>query len=182
MPRDRVLNLLRDRKSSGATTDELSKLTPRWNSHVGNLREEGSTIKGVSGKDGWRLVLIEERRKLRRRKLVTQSEEYARIARAIENLDYPAKWRNAWQLATRTARLLRRDWRLMEESPNFSQYTLTLEDGFLQFAGKHLKRWTYLMAVAKTAVKGGQTPVPDLAQSLFETLHKRLTRSRHGKK
>jgi len=180
IPRDRVLKLLRERRDQGATTTDLAQLDPR--NHVGELRRQGFNIKAVKETNGsWRYVLREEGGK-RPRKLVTQSQEYAKIARSIENLGKPSWLIEAWRSSLSMARFLRHHQNSLETSSVFKAPRRTLEDDFLGFAGKHLKRWTYLMAVAEKAAGGLQTHAGNLQRSIFERLHKRLIRSRRAKK
>jgi hypothetical protein len=180
VPRDRVLELLRERQNQGATEADLARLSPC--NHVGELRRQGFNIKAVKEtNDSWRYVLIEDGGK-RPRKLVTQSQEYARVARAIENLGQPPELREAWRFSSSRARLYRHYENSLQESSASSDPTQAIESDFLRFAGRHLKRWTYLMAVAQTtAQQRKKKDIPDLARRLFETLRKRLTRSSTAK-
>lgn len=181
IPRDRVLKLLRERGDQGATTTDLARLGPC--NHVSDLRRQGFNIKAVKEKDGsWRYVLREEGGK-RLRKLVTQWQEYASIARAIESLGKPSQLIEAWRFSLGMARLLRHHQNSLETSSVFKEPSPTLENDFLGFAGKHLKRWTYLMAVAQAvARRRTKEDIPEMARRLFEVFHKRLSRSGHAKK
>jgi len=181
IPRDRVLKLLRERGDQGATTADLARLGPC--NHVGELRRQGFNIKAVKETDGsWRYVLREEGGK-RPCKLVTQWQEYASIARAIENLGKPSQLIEAWRFSLGMARLLRHHQNSLETSPAFKEPRRTLEDDFLAFARKHLKRWTYLMAVAQTVAQSrAKKHIPETARRLSEAFRKRLIRSSHAKK
>ncbi len=181
IPRDRVLKLLRERGEEGATKAELARLGPR--NYVDELRRERLNIEAIKETDGsWRYVLRGEGRK-RPRSLVTQWQEYANVATAIENLGKPSQLIEAWRFSSEMTRLLRHHQSYPETSPIFKESRATLEADFLGFAGKHLKRWTYLMAVAHTVARPlERETIPGRAQKLFEAFHKRLTRSRHPKK
>jgi hypothetical protein len=178
--RDRVLKLLRERKNQGATGSELAKVAPR--NHVGDLRREGCEIRAVRQAGDWCYLLLRERGK-RSRKLVTEAEEYTKVARAIERLGKPPQLLEAWRFTLKMARLCRHHQISLETPPAFRRYQRTLGEDFLGFAGRHLKRWTYLMAVAQTvAQRREKKDIPDLARRLFETFRKRLIRSGHAKK
>ncbi len=181
IPRDRVLKLLRERRDQGATDADLARLGPC--NYVGELRRRRFNIKAVKETNGsWRYVLREEGGK-RSHKLVTQSQEYTNIARAIENLGKPSQLIEAWRFSLSMARLLRHHQNIREKSSTFREPRRTFEDDFLGYAGQHLKRWTYLMAVAWTTARRRQkSDIPDLAQRLYETFRKRLIRSGHAKK
>ena len=180
IPRDRVLKLLRERRNQGATEADLARLSP--SNQVGHLRREGFNIKAVKLTNGsWRYVFIENGGK-RPRKLVTQSQEYARVAKAIENLGQPPELREAWLLSAKRANLYRHYQNRLKESSASSDPGQAIEGDFLGFAGRHLKRWAYLMAVAQTAARQQEKiGIPALAQRLFETFRKRMTRSSTAK-
>lgn len=105
------------------------------------------------------------------------SDEFARIARAIEHLGRPRQLLEAWRYADRMARSNRFHQRSMEGNPLNYRWKGLVEDDIIQVAGKHLKRGTYLMAVAQRVVWQSSRSTVDLSSVLFERLKKRVQRS-----
>lgn len=179
VPRDQVLSFLRERGDQGVTHTELAKTWPHYSSALFELRQlgfkmESTQIRNSDGNDDWRYVLKEEPR---RYKLVKNHEEFARIARAIESLGRPVRLREAWSYAGMMARSGRIHERRLKENPLGSRFRALLEDDIVRVAGHHLKRMTYLMAVAKKTVSHSSHHPENLRAVLFERLHKRVQRT-----
>jgi hypothetical protein len=179
VPRDQVLSFLRERGHRGATHSELVKIWPDYATWFTDLRFRGfkfgsARIKALVGEDDFRYVVIEEPR---RYQLTTMSDDYSRIARAIEHLGKPTQLREAWRYADMMARSKRFHKRKMEENPLNYRWKGLVEDEIVRVAGKHLKRVTYLMAVAQGIVWQSSRSTVDLSKVLFERLNKRVQRS-----
>jgi hypothetical protein len=179
VPRDQVLSFLRERGNRGATHSELVKIWPNYATWFTDLRRQGfkfesARIKALVGEDDFRYVVAEEPS---RYQLTTVSDEFARIARAIEHLGRPSQLLEAWRYADMMARSKRFHQRSMEENPLNYRWKGLLEDDIIQVASKHLKRVTYLMAVAQRVVWQSSRSTVDLSRVLFERLNKRVQRS-----
>lgn len=179
VPRDQVLSFLRERGRRGATHSELVKIWPNYATWFTDLRLRGfkfgsTRIKALVGEQDSRYVLKEEPR---RYQLTAISDEFSRIARAIENLGRPTQLREAWRYADMMARSKRFHKRSIEENPLNYRWKGLVEDDIIRVAGRHLKRVTYLMAVARRVVWQSSQSTVDLGKVLFERLNKRVQRS-----
>ena len=176
VPRDEVLHVLQEAGTKGATHNELKKITPFWSACFSYLRENGFKIEAIGGASDSRYVLKSQPKK---HKLVTQREAYLRIARSIEMLLKPPPMREAWRYACWMAAMLREP-TTKQLSAN-ERLKKAYEDDLLNTAGKHLKRVTYLMAVAEQTALGltretDETGIDERATRLFQRLHKRKHR------
>jgi hypothetical protein len=182
IPRDQVLVYLRERSAKGATHAELAENWLSYGTYLIDLRRNGfkfQTIrfKNDRGENDYRYILKEDRK---RYKLVTKRDEYARIARAIENLGNPPLLREAGRHAGMMSRSKAILGRRLEESPLSYRWKGLVEDDIIRVAGNHLKRMTYLMAVAQRTVWKSAKSTDDLSRVLFQRLHKRM--QRHAEK
>jgi hypothetical protein len=178
VPRDQVLSFLRGRGHTGATHSELVKIWPNYATWFTELRRRGfkfesTRVKALVGGDDFHYVVKEEPR---RYQLTTMSDEFTRIARAIESLGRPTRLRDAWGYADMMARSKRFLKRSMEENPLNYRWKGLVEDDIIRVAGNHLKRMTYLMAVAQKTVWKSAKSTDDLSKVLFQRLHKRIQR------
>lgn len=179
VPRDQVLSFLRERGHRGATHSELVKIWPNYATWFSALRRrgfkfEGTRFKALGGENDYRYVVKEEPTRYQLTKL---SDEFARIARAIESLGNPPQLRDAWRYADMRARSNRFHQRSMEENPLNYRWKGLVEDEIIRVAGKHLKRVSYLMAIAQRIVWQSSRSTIDLSRVLFERLNKRVQRS-----
>jgi hypothetical protein len=179
IPRDQVLSFLREQGPKGTTHTELVKAWPHYAIGLGDLRRrrfeiEGMPIKTARGEDDFRFVLT---RDVKHHKLVKQHAEFARIATAIEDLGRPPLLHEAHKYAGTMARSKRHYERFLRESPLSYRWRGLLEDDIVQVAAGHLKRVTYLMAVAQKTVWHSAQSIDDLRTVLFERLSKRVQRS-----
>jgi hypothetical protein len=179
IPRDQVLSFLRERGRRGTTHRELVRTWPSYGTGITELRDRGFAIDGVpiktaEGEDDFRFVLT---RDVKRHKLVKQQEEFARIAKAIEDLGSPAPLREAHDYAGTLSRSRRHYERSLQLSPLAYRWKGLLEDDIIRVAAGHLKRVTYLMAIAQRTVWHSAQSVDDIGTVLFERLNKRVQRS-----
>jgi hypothetical protein len=179
IPRDQVLSFFRERGSRGASHTELVKTWPHYGTAMSDLRQlgfqfESSRTKSAGGDEDFRYVLKKD---VRNHRFVKQHEAYAQIARTIEKLGRPAPLQEACRHAGIMARTERLSERHLLASPLTFRWKGLVEDDILRVAGKHLKRVTYLMAVAQRAVWHSAQSTDSLSRVLFERLHKRAQRS-----
>jgi hypothetical protein len=179
VPRDQVLQYLREKRHNGATHAELVSKWGSYATHFGDLRRLGFEIKTTrtsnpQGDDEFRFYLVNEPK---RHKLLKQHELYSQIARGIEILGKPRLLREAWHHAVVVARSKKLHEQRLEESPLARRFKGLMEDDILRVAGHHLKRMTYLMAIAQKTVSHSTQHPESLRTVLFERLHKRAQRS-----
>lgn len=177
VPRDELLLFLRDRGAKGATHSELLKRWPYYATYFSDLRAKGFEFtstrrESIEGDQDFRRFVLKEPNK--RFRYASRHQEYEQIAKAIENLGKPPVLREAGAYARRMAKneLALDDVSLSQQSRAI-RFKRIFQDDLLQFYGSHLKRITYLMAVADKTAHNLDTPVEKLAEPLFWTLHRR---------
>lgn len=177
VPRDRLLLFLRECGDRGATHTELSKVSPRYATHMQELRRMGCEFRRSGRDTDFRTVLTRERGN-RKRRLVTMEEAYRKVVRGIEELGQPAPLLPAWHHAVTLAQVNQQYAAHLQETP-LADFRRHLEDQFVGGFENHLRLLTYLMATAEKAAKPNTSDtVPGLAQQLFQKLSKRLSRLR----
>ena len=178
VPHDQVLSYLRERVRTGVTHSELVKKWSSYATHFSELQRRGFEIEATRTrvalrKDEFRFFL---KREPKRHKVEKRHEQYAQIARAIEILGKPSPFLQAWRDARIMARSIKLSERRVDQNPLAYRFKGLIEDDILRIAGHHLKRMTYLMAVAQKTVWRSPKSVNDLRYSLFERLNKRVQR------
>ncbi|HKD62438.1 MAG TPA: hypothetical protein VKB40_00275 [Candidatus Acidoferrales bacterium] len=177
IPRDEFLLFLRQRGANGATHGELitDKVWQDYAMYSSELRMMGfkietTQIKTSGGNRDCRFVLKEEPK---RHKLVTKREEFARIAKAIQNLGRPPWLREVWRLTSTMARMEAGFDRHQKEESAAARLKQTFEDDLVRLAGTHLKRMTYLMGLADATAHNLKNPASLLGERLFVRLQRR---------